>query len=352
MEKKTEQPFVTDFLESPVGDIPRISAKLTGQDHWGSVKARLGIQRMNYKVAPGLYAIGEPDSGSEILVTANYKLSFDKLRKELQGLDFWVLVLDTDGINVWCAAGKKSFGTENLIHAIAENELAEIVSHRRLILPQLAAPGVSAHEVKRLSGFRVIYGPIMAGEINEFMKAGRVANQAMRRKRFPIWERMVLIPVELNFSLKISVAIMIIVGLFGGLVGPSGFVENFKYYGGMAAIWLTAAIIGGNFLTPALLPWIPGRAFAMKGIIPGLVCAVLAFYVTDLIFEVSVSSPEIIAWFILTVTASSFIAMNFTGASTYTSLSGVKKEMKWAIPSQIAGLIAAVILWISSLFGT
>jgi hypothetical protein len=33
---------------------------------------------------------------------------------------------------------------------------------------------------------------------------------------------------------------------------------------------------------------------------------------------------------------SSFLAMNFTGSSTFTSLAGVKKEMRIAVPLQIA----------------
>ena len=66
---------------------------------------------MNYKVDPGLYAIGNPNERSPVLVTANYKMSFDNLREALPGRDAWILVLDTRGINVWCAAGKGTFGT-------------------------------------------------------------------------------------------------------------------------------------------------------------------------------------------------------------------------------------------------
>ena len=66
---------------------------------------RWSIGRNNYKIEPGIYALGSPDKNSEVLVTANYKLSFDTLRKNLTGLNVWILVLDTKGINVWCAAG-------------------------------------------------------------------------------------------------------------------------------------------------------------------------------------------------------------------------------------------------------
>jgi hypothetical protein len=42
--------------------------------------------------------------------------------------------------------------------------------------------------------------------------------------------------------------------------------------------------------------------------------------------------------------------MNFTGTSTFTSLSGVQKEMKTAIPAQITISALGVILWIVSKF--
>ena len=78
---------------------------------------------MHYTVEPGLYAVGKPDERSPVLVTANYKLSFDKLRNELTGRNVWILVLDTKGINVWCSAGKGTFGTMELVGRIESTGL-------------------------------------------------------------------------------------------------------------------------------------------------------------------------------------------------------------------------------------
>ena len=72
---------------------------------------------MRYKVDPGLYAVGRPTVESPVLVSANYKLSFDRLRSQLTGLDAWMLVLDTHGVNVWCSAGKGTFGTDEIVGA-------------------------------------------------------------------------------------------------------------------------------------------------------------------------------------------------------------------------------------------
>ena len=91
---------------------------VSARDVWGTLGARIGIIRRDYKVAPGFYAAGSPGPQSPVLVTANYKLSFDALRHQLLGIDAWLLVIDTRGINVWCAAGKGSFSTDEVIQSV------------------------------------------------------------------------------------------------------------------------------------------------------------------------------------------------------------------------------------------
>ena len=94
---------------------------------------RWGIGRNHYQVTPGLYASGTPDADSPLLVSANYKLSFDCLRAALNGESAWLLVIDTKGINVWCAAGKGTFGTDEIVHRCQATRVSELVSHRQLI---------------------------------------------------------------------------------------------------------------------------------------------------------------------------------------------------------------------------
>jgi len=92
-----------------------------------------------------------------VFISANYKLSFDYLRRSLNGINAWVLVPDTKGINVWCAAGKGTFGTHELVKRITGAQLGRVVRHRCLIVPQ-GSPGIAAHAVLREKGFRVSYG--------------------------------------------------------------------------------------------------------------------------------------------------------------------------------------------------
>jgi hypothetical protein len=176
--------WVMGEIHTPKGSVPVVSTNLHFKDILGAWKVRWGIGRMNYKINPGLYAIGKPDHTSPVLVSANYKLTFDVLRKELSGLDCWILILDTKGINVWCAAGKGTFGTHELVGRILKTGLSEIVSHRKLVLPQLGAPGVSAHEVTKQTGFSVVYGPVRAKAIKTFLDSGFKATQEMRTVKF------------------------------------------------------------------------------------------------------------------------------------------------------------------------
>ena len=344
-----DQSFVTDFISTSVGQIPKVDSSLTWADRLGSYKARWGIGRMYYKIDPGIYALGNPDENSQVLVTANYKMSFDRLREALPGRDFWILVLDTNGINVWCAAGKGTFGTKNLIQSIESTGLGQIVSHRELILPQLAGPGVAAHQVKKQSGFKVIYGPIRAKDLLAFLDNGLKATPNMRAKTFTAWERAVLIPIELVSTLKAAVIIIPILLIISGILGPATFLSNMGTYGLLAGLAIIFSILAGAVLTPLLLPWIPGRAFTTKGFVMGLFMAVAMVFLEVGDFTTWSGKLEIMAWFFIITAPAMYMAMNFTGASTYTSLSGVKKEMSWAVPVEIVAGIIGLGLWIGTL---
>ncbi len=234
---------------------------------------------MDYTVEPGLYAFGDPDAASEVLVTANYKMSFDHLRLPLGHRNFWILVLDTNGINVWCAAGKGTFGTEELENRIANSGLSEIVSHRRVILPQLGAPGVASHKIKKNTGFKVIYGPILAADLPAFLDDGMKATPEMRRKKFPIQERAVLIPVELVAAFKWFLVIIASFLLFQGFAASGPFWSNISDGGLIIVLALTGALLSGAVLTPLLLPWLPGRAFSFKGTVACIVTVVISLII-------------------------------------------------------------------------
>lgn len=316
--------------------IPQVSTRLNIKDQLGTLTVRLGFNRSNYNIEPGLYAIGTPDENSSVIVTANYKLTFDTVRKELQGLDLWLLILDTKGINVWCAAGKGTFGTSELVFRIEDTNLSSMVKHRKVIVPQLGAVGIAAHEVKRLSGFKVIYGPVRVADLPAYLANNMSATEEMRQVHFTLLDRSKLIWVEFKIGLKyliLTLSASILISFF------------IKHPFNIAILSIISAYLGGTVIGPLLLPWLPGKSFALKGLFAGL----LVFLVLILLGLISTLLLVNIGWLLIICSISSFLTMNFTGASTYTSFSGVTKEMKISIPLHIISIILGTIGIIASM---
>jgi len=345
---RIDQSFVVGVMDTRAGQVPRVLSSLTFSDNLGAVKVRFGIRRMRYTVDPGLYALGNPGPDDPVFVSANYKLSFDRLRESLPGRNGWILVLDTKGINVWCAAGKGTFGTDELLSRISSNNLEKIVNHRTLILPQLAGPGVAAFEVKKRSGFKVVYGPVQASDLPAFLDAGFEAIPAMRIKSFTISERLVLVPIEFLGAVKIGIIVLVAMFVISFALSGGSFTSALHYLYN-ATLALLLGTLAGAFVTPLLLPWLPGRSFSIKGLLPGIVGAA-AFLLLLWNGQTGKEAYELYAWLPSIPVVSTYLAMNFTGCSTFTSLSGVRKEMRWAVPFQIAGALCGLALWFISFF--
>jgi hypothetical protein len=275
--------------------------------------ARWGVNRMGHLVKPGLYRLGDPTPDSPVFVSANYTLSFDALRSALQGTDAFILVLDTRGINVWCAAGKGTFGTDELVKRIGVTGLASVVRHRTVIVPQLGAPGISAHQVRQTSGFRVEYGPVRARDLPDYLKT-RTTTPEMRRVRFPFIDRIVLSPVELVHAAAPTIVAAVLLYFIAGSVAS------------LAAI---TAVLAGTVLFPALLPFLPTKDFSTKGLFLGLVIA-LPFAVYGATHSSLSSWANVLAGIIpllLIPPVVAYLALNFTGCTPYTSRTGVRTEI-------------------------
>jgi acetyl-CoA decarbonylase/synthase complex subunit gamma len=315
--------------------VPVIGTALRGADRIGAWKARWGIGRMSYLVPPGLYAVGNPSPSDPVLVTANYKMSYDLVRRELAGRNVWLLVLQTFGINVWCAAGKGTFGTGELIDRIAATRLAEVVSHRTLVLPLLGAPGVAAHDVRAATGFEVRYAGARAEDIPRLLDNGLQATPQMRELTFTMRERLALVPIELVIALKgslwIAPLLALAAGWRDGAYIPAAAVAPVLAYLG--------AVVAGTVVTPLLLPWLPTRSFAVKGAMVGVLWALAVLAATGWRGYAAAATVLLIG------VTSAFLGLNFTGSTPFTSLSGVKKEMRLSMPVMACGLVAGLALW-------
>ena len=342
----TDAHWIRGRLETSIGNVPQVSTDYTLADRIGSWRVRWAIGRGRYTVPPGVYAAGRPNSESPVLVTANYKKSFDCLRRELTGRDAWLVVLDTKGINVWCAAGKGTFGTDELVERLTGCNVNSLVSHRTAVLPQLGAPGVSAHEVRRRSGFKTVYGPVRACDLPVFLDEGMKATADMRRVQFSLQDRLVLTPVETVLAGKYILPAMLLFLTVSGLSATGYEWGRIADRGMRTAAALGTAWLAGTLAGPVLLPWLPGRSFSMKGGLIGGASGLLLF----LCFRSYDHFLETLACILLMMAISSFFLMNFTGASTFTSPSGVKREMKVFIPVQIGFALIGTALWVTNLF--
>ena len=316
---------------TPTPQIFPATSRLTAANHWDHFLARMGYKRGEHRVEPGLYALGKPTPDSPVFVTANYTLSFDALRAALNGMDGYILVLDTQGINVWCAAGKGTFGTDEIVQRVFTTGLRNAVNHRKLILPQLGAPGVAAHEVKKRTGFKVEYGPVRAADLPEYLKTHTAAPE-MRRVQFSLRDRATLIPVEFVHVILPTLIVAVILYFTGGILSS------------LAAV---TAVLAGTVLFPILLPWLPTHNFSTKGFILGGLAA-LPFALT-----VFIRHPDW-TWyrqlgqalgFLLAMPAvTAFLTLNFTGATTFTSRTGVRREMFAYIPAMAWTFAAGILL--------
>lgn len=333
-------PGFTDWLATAAGNVPQISTTLTLSDHLGACKARWALNRMNFIVPPGLYAIGTPTADDPVAVTCNYKMTYDIVRRDLAGHNVWLLVLETFGINVWCAAGKGTFGTEELVKRINLSGVSKVVNHRRLLLPILGAPGVAAHEVTSRTGFSISYATIRANDLPEFLDNGMTTTPGMRELTFTLYERLILIPVELLMALRSATAIAIAILLLGMIIGDAaaGVIISLAYLGGM----LTGVVAG-----PLLLPWLPGRSFAVKGAVVGVLWSIVWYLISG---GSAWNMTEIVAIFLALPAVSAFYTLNFTGCSTYTSRTGVKKEMRLSLPVMGGAIAASALLLLVSRF--
>jgi NAD-dependent dihydropyrimidine dehydrogenase PreA subunit len=148
-----------------------------------------------FRLAPwptrtGLRSSGSPGPESPVLITGNYDLTVRRLMRALRGVDAWVVVAPSGGINVWCAAAGGILTTHQVVTALKTSGIEQRVRHRRAILPQLAATGVLGRELTRRSGWKVRFGPVRAEDLPRYLANREKKTNDMRRVRFDARERL------------------------------------------------------------------------------------------------------------------------------------------------------------------
>lgn len=134
--------------------------------------------------------LGNPDRMSPVFLTGNYDLTVRRVLRSLRGVDGYLIVASSNGVNVWCASSGGHLTTHQVVTALKVAALEEKVAHREVILPQLAATGVEGKEVRRRTGWIVRFGPADVADVPEYLAAGKQKNDRMRRVRFGARQRL------------------------------------------------------------------------------------------------------------------------------------------------------------------
>jgi NAD-dependent dihydropyrimidine dehydrogenase PreA subunit len=213
-----------------------------------------------HRAPTGLVRIGSPGPSSPVLVTGNYTLTVRRMRQALAGLDAWLLVANSNGINVWCAAGGGHLTHHDVISVLRTSGIGDLVEDRLLILPQLAATGVERRPIEAATGWRTRWGPARLEDLREFLEGtGRVPPR-LRFIRFPLWERLEMAAIWI-------IPMVLIAGLLVGAIG-----------GWRAAVCAAAAATLTVAAIFAALPrltvtgprrWITYGGFALLGAVVG-----------------------------------------------------------------------------------
>lgn len=137
----------------------------------------------------GLYAFGNPDKNSPLMVTTNYELTMYRVSDVLKDLDCYLLVVDGKGINVWCSAGAGHFTVQSILDGIQLSPVNELLAHRKLILPQFAGVGICCDELRERSGWSPRFGPVYIRDIKAYLDGNMKKSDAMHDAEFGLIQR-------------------------------------------------------------------------------------------------------------------------------------------------------------------
>jgi ubiquinone/menaquinone biosynthesis C-methylase UbiE len=275
-------------------------------------------------IEPGIYQSGNPDSNSPLIVTANYQFTFIKVMRDIKNIDAWVLVVDSNGINVWCAARGPDFGNLQLLEAVEATDIKNKTSKKTMILPQLSAGGVSTPELPKKTEkfpFNVVFGPVWSKDLPDYIqnRPGKKPDH-MKLAKFTISHRLRGFITHTTFLIRkifiyplIALTLLFLILM---LFNPS---LNLFWVGEIAMM-----IIVTNFLIAVFFPLFTfTRRFILKGTFFGITNNIILggvlFLLHNSIFHVLWNS-SFIFW------VSFFSTMSFSGYSMATSPREIQAE--------------------------
>jgi ubiquinone/menaquinone biosynthesis C-methylase UbiE len=278
-------------------------------------------------IEPGIYRSGNPNRNSPIIVTANYAYTYTKVMRDLKGIDAWVLCVDSDGINVWCAARGDNFGNKQLLEAVETSNIADITDTRTLILPQLSAGGVSIPQLPKKSEkfpFKITYGPVWSKHLPQFLKEkpGRKSDK-MKIAKFSLSHRIragvthITFLFRKIFLLPLLALALIILGI-NVLLGITWYSK--LYWIGELFLWIIVA----NIIISLLFPISEfTRKFLVKGVFFGILNVIILSTLTWILHN---SILFILLNLCFYFWIAFFSTMSFSGDTMYTNPREIQGE--------------------------
>ncbi len=195
-----------------------------------------------FRMAPfptrtGLVRIGDPGRDAPVLLTGNFHLTVERVKRALTGIDAYLLVANSRGVNVWCAATGGLLTDHDVISVIKTSGIGELVDHRRIILPQLAATGVQGKNVSDKTGWRVIWGPVEAAAVPRFLDGDHRPTADMRAEMrtvgFPLSRRL---EMAVAWAFPLSLLALVVLPFRRSAVLPL-----------VAMVWVASLLVFGWF---------------------------------------------------------------------------------------------------------
>ncbi|MFW9982498.1 MAG: hypothetical protein ACFFE3_11345, partial [Candidatus Thorarchaeota archaeon] len=306
-------------------------------------------------INPGLYRVGTPSEDSPIVVTANYELTYFTVMRALNkdGVDAWVLVCDTNGINVWCAARGIHFDTDDVVEMIHLTHLDEVVTHREIILPQLSAAGMDTKEIRRRTGFRARYGPVRIHDLNEWLELEKPKPKPreMATVTFNLRERMeqtvahipFLLAVLLGRPLAIFLGALFIVNIITMLFVQfvSAQILSISLSILLLIVQIFIALFGNAFVLGLIFPILPskGNSFYRRGLGLAAITLPIAFV---LMLIIGAHWTEYILWSIAQFTIAVTLTMDWSGMTSVSDPKVIEREYPYMIYTLQVGIVMIV----------
>ncbi|MFW9907678.1 MAG: methyltransferase domain-containing protein [Candidatus Thorarchaeota archaeon] len=314
-------------------------------------------------IKPGLYKAGNPTQESPVVVTANYELTYYTVMRALakDKVDAWVLVCDTAGINVWCAARGIHFETEDVVQMIRVTRLSEFVSHREILLPQLAAAGINPTEIRERTGFRARYGPVKIQDLARWLELGkpRPKPREMAIVTFNLRERMEQTVAHIPFLyaaiLAKPILAILVITLFGSLgalvIFPAFFNEIISTAFSVLLLIgeFNLALFGNAFILGVFFPVLPakGNSFWRRGI--ALALGTLPFAAL-LMYMLQSHWTTFITWMIIQFVMATSLTMDWSGMTSVSDPKVIRREYPYMVTMLKVGGALVVIFNLIMIF--